>query len=64
MGAPNILMVMADQLAPHFTSTYGHEVVKTPNLDALVERGTRFDNAYCHSPLLSLIHISEPTRPY
>ena len=70
MGAPNILMVMADQLAPHFTSTYGHEVVKTPNLDALAERGTRFDNAYCHSPLcaparfLSLIHISEPTRPY
>ena len=51
MGAPNILMVMADQLAPHFTSTYGHEVVKTPNLDALAERGTRFDNAYCHSPL-------------
>ena len=51
MGVPNILMVMADQLAPHFTSTYGHEVVKTPNLDALAERGTRFDNAYCHSPL-------------
>lgn len=51
MRAPNILMVMADQLAPHFTSTYGHEVVKTPNLDALAERGTRFDNAYCHSPL-------------
>ena len=51
MGAPNILMVMADQLAPHFTSTYGHEVVKTPNLEALAERGARFDNAYCHSPL-------------
>lgn len=49
--APNILLVMADQLAPHFTSTYGHPVVKTPNLDALAERGTRFDAAYCHSPL-------------
>ena len=51
MVTPNILFVMADQLAPHFTSTYGHEVVKTPNLDALAERGARFDAAYCHSPL-------------
>lgn len=48
---PNIVLVMADQLAPHFTSTYGHPVVKTPNLDALATRGARFDAAYCHSPL-------------
>ena len=51
MERPNILFVMADQLAPHFTSTYGHGVVKTPNLDALAARGSRFDAAYCHSPL-------------
>ena len=51
MVTPNILFVMADQLAPHFTSTYGHAVVKTPNLDALAARGSRFDAAYCHSPL-------------
>ena len=24
MGRPNVLLVMADQLAPHFTGTYGH----------------------------------------
>ncbi len=48
---PDILLVMADQLAPHFTSTYGHPVVKTPHLDALAERGVRFDAAYCHAPL-------------
>ncbi|MFT6290381.1 MAG: choline-sulfatase [Ilumatobacter sp.] len=48
---PNIVLVMADQLAPHFTSTYGHPVVQTPNLDALAARGARFDAAYCHSPL-------------
>ena len=48
---PNILMVMADQLAPHFTGTYGHPLVSTPHLDALAERGSRFDAAYCHSPL-------------
>ena len=50
-GAPNIVLVMADQLAPHFTSAYGHPVVKTPHLDALASRGVRFDVAYCHSPL-------------
>ncbi len=51
MTAPNILMVMADQLAPQFTGTYGHPLVQTPNLDALAERGVRFDSAYVHSPL-------------
>lgn len=48
---PNIVLIMADQLAPQFTSTYGHPVVKTPNMDALAARGTRFDAAYCNSPL-------------
>ncbi len=51
VGRPNLLLVMADQLAPHFTSTYGHPVVSTPHLDALAERGVRFDAMYCHSPL-------------
>ena len=49
--APNILLIMADQLAPQFTSAYGHPVVKTPHMDALAARGTRFDSAYCNSPL-------------
>jgi len=51
MASPNILFIMADQLAPHFTGAYGHEVVKTPRLDALAARGMRFDAAYCNSPL-------------
>ena len=48
---PNILVIMADQLAPQFTGCYGHAVVKTPHLDALANRGMRFDAAYCNSPL-------------
>ena len=51
MTPPNILVIMADQLAPHFIGAYGHEVVKTPHLDALAERGMRFDAAYFNSPL-------------
>ncbi|MGI9515345.1 MAG: choline-sulfatase [Anderseniella sp.] len=48
---PNILVIMADQLAPQFTGAYGHDVVTTPHLDALAARGMRFDAAYCNSPL-------------
>ena len=48
---PNIVLIMAAQLAPHFTGAYGHPVVRTPNLDALAARGARFDAAYCNSPL-------------
>ncbi|MEL6767115.1 MAG: choline-sulfatase [Pseudomonadota bacterium] len=51
MTRPNIVVIMADQLAPHFTGAYGHPLVKTPNMDALAARGMRFDAAYCNAPL-------------
>ena len=43
---PNILLIMADQMTPFLTGTYGHPVVKTSNLDRLAEQGIRFDAAY------------------
>ena len=49
--APNIVLIMADQLAPQFTGAYGHPLVKTPHIDALAARGMRYDAAYCNSPL-------------
>ncbi len=42
---------MADQLAPMFTSAYGHTLVKTPHMDRLASIGASFDSAYCNSPL-------------
>ncbi|MBP0483403.1 choline-sulfatase [Sagittula salina] len=51
MKTPNIVVIMADQLAPHFVGAYGHPTVKTPHIDALAARGMRFDAAYCNSPL-------------
>ena len=51
MTQPNIVIIMADQLAPHFCGAYGHPVARTPNMDALAARGMRFDAAYCNSPL-------------
>ena len=51
MSRPNILVLMADQLAAGWLPAYGHEVVQAPNLSALAEGGVRFDSAYCPSPL-------------
>ena len=48
---PNILIIMADQLAPQFLPAYGHSVVKSPNIDDLCERGVVFDAAYTNFPL-------------
>ena len=48
---PNILFLMADQVAPSFLPAYGNIVAKTPCLDRLAERGTVFERAYCNNPL-------------
>ncbi len=48
---PNILFVMADQLAARFLPFHGHPLVKTPNLSRLAAEGVVFENAYTTSPL-------------
>jgi choline-sulfatase len=48
---PNILYIMFDQLAPQFLPSYGHKVVKAPNLSRLAAEGVQFDSAYTNSPL-------------
>lgn len=51
MSQPNILFIMADQMAASALPVYGHPVVKAPNLEKLAEQGVVFDSAYCNSPL-------------
>jgi choline-sulfatase len=50
-GRPNVLLIMADQLAASWLPAYGHDVVQAPNLTALAEGSTVYDAAYCPSPL-------------
>jgi choline-sulfatase len=50
---PNILIVMADQMAPAFLPIYGHGLTRAPHMQALARVGVVFDSAYCASPLCS-----------
>ena len=56
--APNIVLIMADQLTPFTTGPYGHPLVKTPAMNALAARGTTFDAAYTNSPLCAPARFS------
>ena len=49
-GRPNVLLIIADDLNNDL-GTYGHPVVKTPHIDALTEKGIRFDAAYSQFPV-------------
>ena len=48
---PNILILMADQVAAGVLPAYGNQVALTPHIDALAEHGVVFEAAYCNSPL-------------
>jgi choline-sulfatase len=48
---PNILLVMADQLAAAHLPAYGNDVVHAPRLTQLAREGVVFESAYCASPL-------------
>ena len=61
MRPANLVIFMADQHSRKALGCYGHALVKTPNLDALAARGTRFANAYTNSPICAPARASFAT---
>jgi choline-sulfatase len=50
---PNIVIFLADDHGAWALGSAGNHDVMTPNLDALAQQGTRFENFFCVSPVCS-----------
>ena len=61
MSKPNILFLQVDQLSAFSLAAYGNPICKSPNLDAIAERGAVFDTAYCNFPLCAPSRFSMAT---
>jgi len=64
MQPSNILFIMSDEHSRRVLGCYGHPMVRTPNLDALADRGVRFTDAYCNSPICVPSRASFATGRY
>jgi choline-sulfatase len=47
----NLLIVLSDEHNPKLLGAAGTGLIRTPNLDALATRGTRFSAAYTPCPI-------------
>jgi len=47
---PNILVIVADDLAPRMLGSEGNDVIRTPSIDTLAAAGTSFSRAYVPLP--------------
>ena len=50
---PNLLFIIADDLAAWMTGCYGNRVIRTPHIDRLAAAGTRFENGFVCTPICS-----------
>jgi len=52
MKPTNLLFILSDEHNKRVLGCEGHPMIRTPNLDALAARGTRFTSAYTNCPIL------------
>ncbi len=64
MPPTNLVVIMSDEHHPRAMGVAGHPFVQTPNLDRLAASGTRFDAAYCNSPICVPCRASFATGRY
>lgn len=50
---PNVVLFYVDDLGYGDLASYGHQIVKTPNIDALAAQGIKFTQYYAPAPLCS-----------
>jgi choline-sulfatase len=64
MRKTNTLLIMSDEHSREILGCYGNRLVRTPHLDRLARRGTRFTNAYANSPVCVSTRASIATGRY
>ena len=64
MQPKNLLFIFSDEHTREITGCYGNSLVKTPHIDGLAARGTRFDNAYTNCPICVPARASLATGRY
>ena len=47
---PNVLFIMADQHSASVSRCYGHDIVRTPNIDRLASEGVLFTRHFVQVP--------------
>lgn len=55
---PNIIFVLADDLAMGDLGCYGQELIQTPRLDQMAAEGMRFTQAYCGTSVCAPSRVS------
>lgn len=61
---PNVLLILVDDLGYGDLSCYGARDMRTPHIDALMDRGMRFDRFYANCPVCSPTRASVLTGRY